>query len=67
MTFVPERGCDKERWLLPDSEVFGRVGSIAILSILSGPSLETERSGCNGKVSSGAPLRSLSQPDIDPG
>jgi len=68
VTFVPEGGGDKEGWLLPDFEVLGTMTSIAILSVLSGPSgLETESPGCDGEVSSGAPFRLLGQPNVDPG
>lgn len=67
VTFVPEGSSNKERWLLPDFEVFGTMAPIVILSVLSGsPGLETERSGCNREVPSGGPFRSLGQPDIDP-
>jgi len=68
VVLVPERGSNEERWLLPDFEVLGTIASIAILSELSGSSgLETERSGCDGEVSSRVPLWLLGQPDIDPG
>ena len=68
VVLVPERGSNEERWLLPDFEVLRTMTCIAILSELSGTSgLETERSGCDRKVSSRAPLRLPGQPDIDPG
>lgn len=68
VVLIPEGGSNEERWLLPDFEVLGTVAPIAILSELSGSSgLETERSGCDGEVSSRVPLRSLGQPDVDPG
>jgi hypothetical protein len=57
VAFVPERGGDKKRRLLPDFEVLGTISSVAIFSVLSGRSgLETERSGCDGEVSGGVPL-----------
>lgn len=68
VVFVPKRGGNKERRLLPNFEVLGTTASIAILSELPGsPGLETERSGSDGEVSGRVPLWLLGQPDIDPG
>ena len=68
VSFVPEGGSDKERWLLPNFEVFRTMAPVTILSILSGDTgLETESPGCDRKLSGGVPFWSLGQPDIDPG
>lgn len=68
VAFVPERGGDEKRWLLPDFEVIGRIASIAVISVLPGDSLiETEASGCDGEVSGAVPFWLLSEPNVDPG
>lgn len=57
VTFVPEGSGNEEGWLLPDFEILGTMASVTILPVLPGrPSLKTERPGCYGEVSSGAPL-----------
>lgn len=68
VTFVPEGGCNKERWLLPDFEVLGTISPITIFPKLPrSPGLETESPSCDGKIPCSVPFRSLGQPDVYPG